>query len=268
MRPFAQIISDFNPQALRIDINNRFVYALNIKLKMSNKRYRKQGASDGLPLPSARLVYLVSGQYNVEAFYNNGIQGFECIKAVLRKNGLYADTFKNILDFGCGCGRITRHWKQLNRARIYGVDYNAGLLGWCRKNLPFASYEINKPMSMLRRDSGVFDFIYAASVFTHLSEQPQTFWIQELKRVLKPGGIFLITVHGMTRLNQLPETEKRRFLAGKPVIVGRNFSGTNFCCVYHPEQYVKNNIARGFKLLDFLPGGAKDTNQDMYLFQK
>ena len=41
-----------------------------------------------------------------------------------------------------------------------------------------------------------FDFIYAISVFTHLREDYQDAWLEELARVARPDGIVLLTVHG------------------------------------------------------------------------
>lgn len=161
-----------------------------------------------------------------------------------------------------------RHWKELNIPNLYGVDYNADLLKWSRKYLTFAKYEVNNLTSRLKFNDAMFDFVYVISVFTHLSKELQFFWMDELKRILKPGGILLITVHGITRMHQLSKIQQQQFLAGNLIIAGQLFSGTNLCSTYHPEQYVKKVFAKDFELLDFLSGGARDANQDMYLFRK
>jgi ubiquinone/menaquinone biosynthesis C-methylase UbiE len=211
---------------------------------------------------------LVTGQHNLEVFYNNGIQGVECIRTILHKNGFDMNDFQSILDFGCGCGRILRHWNDLKGPEFYGVDYNSNLLNWCRKYLPFADYKVNQLTLNLKFKDASFDFIYAISVFTHLSEKLQFFWMKELKRVLKPEGILFVTVHGATRLHQLSKEDQQRFISGKVIVREEEFSGSNRCCTYHPEQYVRNHLAKDFRVLDFLPGGAKDANQDVYLLQK
>jgi ubiquinone/menaquinone biosynthesis C-methylase UbiE len=43
-------------------------------------------------------------------------------------------------------------------------------------------------------EDGYFDLIYAASVFTHIADL-QDAWFLELKRIVRPGGKLLITVH-------------------------------------------------------------------------
>jgi 2-polyprenyl-3-methyl-5-hydroxy-6-metoxy-1,4-benzoquinol methylase len=38
--------------------------------------------------------------------------------------GIEISEFTSILDFGCGCGRVTRFFRGLDRATIHGSDYN------------------------------------------------------------------------------------------------------------------------------------------------
>jgi ubiquinone/menaquinone biosynthesis C-methylase UbiE len=44
---------------------------------------------------------------------------------------------------------------------------------------------------------------YCFSVFTHLDEQMQDAWLLELRRVLKPGGVLIVTVHNQRAANTL-----------------------------------------------------------------
>lgn len=111
-------------------------YICNPKLLLNNARFRRNGAPDGLPVQSPGLVFLVCGQYDLESMYHNGRNGAEWITSLLEKNGLDIDRFNAILDFGCGCGRVLRFWKDLTHAKIYGTDYNSSLIKWCEDNLP------------------------------------------------------------------------------------------------------------------------------------
>ena len=115
---------------------------------------------------------------------------------------------------------------------------------------------------------GTFDFIYSISVFTHLTEASQRFWMNELFRILKPGGYLLFTVHGLSRLHELPQADRQRFENGEPVILGSQYSGTNFCGTYHPKQYIQNVLCQQWRLVAFEPGGAKDARQDLFLMEK
>jgi SAM-dependent methyltransferase len=114
----------------------------------------------------------------------------------------------------------------------------------------------------------MFDFIYSISVFTHLTEYNQWFWMNELFRVLRPGGHLLFTVHGMSRSHELSEADRQLFEKGQPITIGSQYSGTNFCGTYHPKQYIENVLCKRWHLVAFEPGAAKDAQQDFFLMQK
>lgn len=54
----------------------------------------------------------------------------------------------------------------------------------------------NRPEPPLTFESGYFDVVSSFSVFTHLNERLQDLWLLEIARVLKPGGIVILSVHG------------------------------------------------------------------------
>lgn len=269
MRYMRTIILDaVHLRALAHRIYNRYKYLTDFHILSKNARFINQGAPDGLPLPSPLLVCLVSGHHDLETFYNSGLQGADDIRSTLERNGLNINAFESILDFGCGCGRIMRHWKRLYGPRLYGTDYNPFLVKWCQKNLAFAEFKINKLTQRLEYEEGKFDFIYAVSVFTHLTEDLQKFWINELKRIVRACGYILITVHGRNRLHQLTGKERYEFESGKLVMLGGKYPGNNICAAYHPEQYVRQSLAKGLTIVDFIAGGAKGSNQDIFLLRK
>ncbi len=228
----------------------------------------ESGAPDGLPLPPLELIYTIGQEYDLDHFYRQSVLGAESIQTILASRGADIASFSAILDFGCGCGRLLRRWKALNGTQVYGTDYNERLVEWCRASLPFARVSVNPAASRLTYEDDKFDFIYTISVFTHLSEEVQHFWIRELGRVLKPGGYLYVTVLGSTRLHQLRPEERTRFESGELVLRNTRYSGKNVCEAFHPERFVREKLADGLTVLDFVPGGAQDANQDVYLMQK
>jgi hypothetical protein len=93
------------------DLRNRGGYFLDGETRRRNARFKTNRAFDGLPMLPPELVYLVTGQFDAEAFYQNGVVGAACIEEVLRGQGLDVAAFGTILDFGCGCGCVMRQWK-------------------------------------------------------------------------------------------------------------------------------------------------------------
>lgn len=241
------------------------VFALQAPL---DAEWRTQGAPDGLPLPPPELVALVTGMPRIQPFYWSGLLGARCIKGLLNKNGVDINQCDAILDFGCGCGRVMRHWKTLNGPRLFGTDYNPYLIDWCGKALPFAQFSTNELAPPLLYADAQFDLVYTISIFTHLETSLQFAWMTELSRVLKPGGILVLTVHGTTHIASLPLTQQQQFAAGELVVYKPELSGSNSCSTYHPEGYVREVLAGQLAVLDFIPGGAKDANQDVFLLRK
>jgi len=223
----------------------------------------------GIPLPPGELIHLVSGHRSPSRFLRRGRVVSKTIRETLDMNGLEIERLHAILDFGCGVGRVMRHWNLLLNAALHGTDYNPTLVEWCKENLKFAEFRVNADSGGLRYESGTFDFIYAFSVFTHFSEPLQLFWINELSRVLKPGGHIYFTTHGDYFFPQLSVEEKNRFLNGELVVRGAEHSGSNTCAAYHPPAYVRENMARDFSMMDFIPGRVEgDLLHDIYLFKK
>jgi SAM-dependent methyltransferase len=237
---------------------------------ISNATFRRNGAPDGLPLPPSDLIFLVAGTSDISWFLTAGSRAADSVRAVLRGSGIEVDHLDAILDFGCGCGRVLRHWHSLKSTRVFGTDYNPRLVEWCRLNLSFADVRENRLEPPLRYDDMAFDLVYALSVFTHLTRDLQDAWMRELFRIVKPGGHLLITTHGEYYIRRLNEQERRRFLAGD-LVVKNNLGapGTNTCSAYHPVAYVRNHLALDFQVEQFIPSGATgNPMQDLYLLRR
>lgn len=233
-----------------------------------NVKYWGKKAPDGLPIPPAKLRILVAGTPDISGFLNLGKVGADSICGALEKNGIKITDFHAILDFGCGCGRVMRYWKELAGINMFGTDYNSNLIDWCRENLPFAQFDINTLSPPLNYDDEKFDFIYALSVFAHLPEDLQLLWLNELSRVLKPGGYLLITTHGEHHFERLTLIEQEEFKSGQLVTRFQELAGANLCCSYHPPKYVLEKLVIGWDVIDFIPGGSKGTGfQDIFLLK-
>jgi len=233
-----------------------------------NRRQRREGAPDGLPLPPGRLILQVAGTPDVEWYLHGGALAAASIREALARHGQGLDGVRSILDFGCGCGRVIRHWAG-SAAAIQGCDVNPALVAWCRRRLPFAVFQVSGAMPPLPYADEAFDLAYALSVFTHLPAASQRPWARELRRVLRPGGYLLLTVHGRRYLADLAPDERERFEHGDLVVRHAEAAGSNLCGAYHPEAYVRAVLAEGFTVLEVAPEGARgNPHQDLVLLQR
>ena len=223
---------------------------------------------DGLPIPSGVLRFLVAGTENLEWFLRSGKLGVETLVDVLTRQGKTLEKFKTVLDFGCGCGRVLRHLRGLSGVEIHGTDPNPWAIQWCEKHLGFAQFRVNSMQPPLLYPDGMFELIYAFSIFTHLTEPLQTRWMDELRRVLALGGYLILTVHGDKCAESLPPADRMEYHKGNLVVRRSDLVGTNYCAAYHPEGYVRGVLAQGFEVVDFIREGAKgNPPQDAYLMR-
>jgi SAM-dependent methyltransferase len=74
-----------------------------------------------------------------------------------------------------------------------GIDIDADCIATCKRTNPYGNFERCEIAPPVRFAAGSLDVIYAYSVFSHLSEGAQLQWIGELGRVLRPGGMLIVT---------------------------------------------------------------------------
>lgn len=223
-------------------------------------------------LPPAHLRDRVHGSTDIRGFLEVGKKCSQDIESALMKIDRDLGSFRHILDFGCGCGR-TFIWfaNRSQPSNFYGTDTDADAISWCRNNLSFGSFGVNDPLPPLEYPSEMFDLIYAISVFTHLDEDYQFRWLSELKRIAKPKGILLSTVHGHHCWKDLPpeplaKIEKEGILF-VPVNTWKGVFPDWYQVTFHTKEYILERYAEYFDVLDYIPRGMNDV-QDMIILQK
>jgi SAM-dependent methyltransferase len=104
-----------------------------------------------------------------------------------------------ILDWGCGHGRIVRHFAELaTQSVLHGVDIDADNITWMQRNLPYIKALHGPLMPPLPYDDNTFDFIFGISVMTHLTAEVRRAWLEELRRVSKANALLMLTFSGDT----------------------------------------------------------------------
>jgi SAM-dependent methyltransferase len=119
-----------------------------------------------------------------------------------------------VLDFACGCGRLTRYLGGMARYEAFGCDTNGDHVAWCRENLSNVTTLLNETAPPLPFSPAAFDFAYLLSLLTHLPEGAATAWLADLARVMAPGGIVAVTTHGDTALQTIRASEAHQRMCG------------------------------------------------------
>ena len=146
-------------------------------------------------VPPTNLIKRVHGQGDTAGFYIVGATAANDIDEILIHVGRSGKDIANVLDFGCGCGRVLVHLKKSNPAwNLYATDIDAEAIRWCQDHIgQLALFATNDPDPPISYPDNYFDLIYSISIFTHLPEQMQNNWLSELNRIVKPDGILILT---------------------------------------------------------------------------
>ena len=208
-------------------------------------------------LPPPKLRYLVSASPDAGAFIAVGKRCAADIQSALQKTGHELESFPRILDFGCGCARTLTHIKNLApNAQFDGIDIDSRAIDWCKQHLEFASFSLSKETPPTDYASNTFDFIYAISVFTHLDEDYQFRWLEELRRIAKPGAVLLLTTDS-SRVDESGFVFQRSYEEGLFPAWYQN--------AFHSKEYVFENFGKYFDVIGYFPRLLNDMQEVVVL---
>ena len=107
-----------------------------------------------------------------------------------------------VLDFGAGCGRILQYFAG-SGATLWATDVDATAIRYLQRAYPAVRSQANQSTPPLPLADDAVDVAYSFSVWTHLPIADQFVWLQEMKRVVRPGGLLLLSVLGWRGLQLL-----------------------------------------------------------------
>lgn len=216
--------------------------------------------------PPAHLAFDAYGHINLQSYFDSGVIHSKVIAEIIHKE-IMTDNIK-ILEWGCGPGRVIRHLKadlSYKNVELYGTDNNAESINWCSNNIKGIKFFINKAQPPIHFEKNLFDCVYAISVFTHLSEVMHFEWIKEMKRVLKPNGLIIITTHGDSATDRLQSYEIQLYNLGKLVVRGNVKEGKKWYLAYHPTEFIRDKLLKGF---DIVSHNKFSPTQDIWVARK
>src|SRR5713101_1862141 len=179
---------------------------LHSKYRGMVERLAPKVIAPGVPAPPADLRSRVHGSANLKTFIATGKRVAADIDAIVQPH-----TFRNALDFGCGCGRVITYLRELRPSNYTGIDVDQEVVQWSQENMKFSRFVHGPQEPPLPFTEGQFDFIFTVSVFSHLDEPHCRMWAKELSRVIASGGILLITTIGKPYWPNVPELFSRGF---------------------------------------------------------
>lgn len=111
----------------------------------------------------------------------------------------------DVLDSGCGSGANLAWLAGLAApTRLQAVDLSAAALAWCRR-LPVAVDLQQASVTALPFTDSRFDLVVSMDVLQHLTEAGAALALEEVRRVLRPGGRALIRTNAAFGRRRVPQ---------------------------------------------------------------
>jgi SAM-dependent methyltransferase len=245
------------------DVIDRIAYWRRLALTArANRAFR--AAYPDFPVPPLPILWDAQATTDLAEYKRSGEEAAALFWSLIRPH-LDPAVPARVYEWGCGPARIVRHLPALAagyRVEFHASDYNAGSIAWCRTHLPGITFFQNGLAPPLSAPDGTYDVAFCRSVFTHLSAKMHARWIAELRRVVRPGGILILTTHGLAYRPRLTAQERVRYDAGELVVRTLGAEGRKLFAAFHPPQFVRRELLGGLTILEHRPG---DRTQDIWV---
>ncbi|MEA2765032.1 MAG: hypothetical protein QOK07_1436, partial [Gemmatimonadaceae bacterium] len=142
------------------------------------------------------ILYRRDQPWTKEAFFQTGKDDFARIKSISSAHGIAIGDQTDILDFGCGIGRLSLPAAAIARS-VIGVDISEEMI---RRAPTFVAGRT--PPLYLRCRSADLDLISSSSIdvvmslitFQHMSPMLGAIYVRGFARILRPNGLLIFDV--------------------------------------------------------------------------
>lgn len=225
--------------------------------------------------PSSARIERVIGTNHLEFFKLGGATTLNRIEhLLLDRFDRSLSSFRSVLDWGCGAGRLTRYLPRL-ATTVTGVDIDPDNIRGCTETIPQARFQQTDLYPPMPFADASFDLVIGISVLTHLKEPVQNAWLAELRRIVEPGGLVLLSIQGMAQsaLYRAPSEQRRAvhregiLYAGKNSQLDRVIDAPDYYVdVIQSHDYVMCKWGEYFEVLDIVEAIAG--NQDLVVMRR
>jgi SAM-dependent methyltransferase len=236
---------------------------------IANSTYARQHSNFAFPPP-----YFIYETYTLhyKAYLEDGRATAAEIMAIFAAHINFEEGPKTLLDWGCGPGRIVRHLPQIAGAthKITACDYNDTYINWCTANISNVLFLKNGLQPPLPVEPDSVHGIYGLSIFTHLAAESHSTWAAEFLRILKPGGVLVLTVQGDKNRVKLLPAELAAYDKGLLVVRGFQKEGHRLYSAFQPPAFMRRLFSNYVVLQHIAAGepGGLDNMQDTWVLQK
>lgn len=221
------------------------------------------------PLPPGELLTRIQGTPFLGEYLEVGRRSAESISQALESCGIPRQKHGRVLDFGCGPARTIRHFRS-TEWELHGCDVDEAAIEWAAQALPFVRFRVNARTPPLPYEGSIFDAVFAVSLFTHFPPAEQSAWAEEISRILKRGGIAVVSTMGpphMEAFKSAASPESRSTLAREGFAFVKGDGPFNSDGAFHTLPGLTRFFSPRFELVARLERGL-DGFQDLTVFRR
>ncbi len=220
---------------------------------------------ESMPAPPLKFIKRVDGSESQNFYLLKGAQNYREFQQLISKH-CQNQTISTMLDWGCGSGRLTGFFLQYAAIdNIFGCDIDAEAAQWAQQNFPQGKFDAIPLHPPTQYDDQQFDLIISFSVLTHLDRENQIAWLKEMKRILKPGGTFIATIHGVSAAKVILPPEEVKLLekegihdATRDTVLEDVAPDDYYRACFQSKDYTINQWSRYFDIVDYVEQGASN----------
>ena len=235
----------------------------------------------GAPLPPEGVHAMTRGAEHIVG----GLRHADLVAGALRAAGGDMAGVADGLDFGCSSGRVVRALAGANPdVRWRACDPNEGAIAWATEHLRGIDFFVAPLDPPLLLDDGCLDLVVAISIWSHYGAAAAARWMEEMRRLLRPGGHLVVTAHGAHSLARFAREQLRdpRVIAQAAEALNAHghffhdeFGAAGDEGVVHPEwglafftlEWLAALATPAWSIAYFAPGAA-DGNQDVVVLRR
>jgi SAM-dependent methyltransferase len=141
---------------------------------------------------------------------------------------------ESILDFGSGIGNSTPFFRRyFPAARLASADVSLRSLEIAESRFPGIARSFQIEDRRIPVADNAFAISFSACVFHHIPHEEHIYWLRELRRITRPGGMLAIFEHNplnpltVRAVNSCPFDENAHLIRAKQLVESYRESGWN-----------------------------------------
>jgi SAM-dependent methyltransferase len=198
-------------------------------------------------------------------YFAGGLQMLNLVRDVARKKCDSLMNIQSFLDFASGYGRFTRFLvKELPRERVWISDIYENAVKFQQQQFGVHGI-VSVPDPDNYQCGRRFDFVFVASLFSHLPEAMFKKWLRKLYGLLAPEGVLVFSVHDQAVLPQGVAMPATGFFF-LPLSESRSLDKNQYGSTWVTEDFVRNVIVESTGRAVYARGRRALWNfQDVYV---